>query len=187
MTDPFSKYNSPPPKIDTRSIVDNPLIPKEGTPLGYDDIYDSTDRVVSATAPNDLRYGRNDLWDSDPGQIYDISDSGLAGIDTVPNSKKPFDLGKFNIVFEREKEKAKESQRIEDLNKLNNLSQVQEKTSLYNLSLFQVIVNAKNAWFGFLDDLLDQRFELETFTKDNRMFYIGLTVVFIAIILYLYI
>lgn len=196
MTDPFKKYQNPPPKIDTRTIVDNPLIdnpaisdtnnllPKQGISLGYDNFYDSTDRIQNATNTTDVRFNKDDLWNADPGEIYG---AGLSGIDVTPESKHPFDLGKFNIVFEREKEKAKESQRINDLNKLNNLSSEQQKVSLYNLSLFQIIVNIKNSWFNLLDDLLDQRFELETFTKDNRMFYIGLTIVFIAVILYLYI
>jgi len=37
-----------------------------------------------------------------------------------------------------------------------------------------------------LDDLLDQKFEIETFTKENRLFYIGITILFFTIILYLY-
>ena len=100
---------------------------------------------------------------------------------------KHFDLGQFNKTFDRNKEIVKESQRINDLNKLNALSQETPHVSLYDLNLFQIIINTKNTWFNLLDDLLDQKFELDTFTKENRLFYMGLTVVFITAVLYLYV
>ncbi|VBB17968.1 hypothetical protein YASMINEVIRUS_431 [Yasminevirus sp. GU-2018] len=181
----FDKYDTAPPKVRVDSIVDNPLLPKSGIPLADDDFVDSTERIINATNTNDVRFDdENNVWQVDPGKFY--GDSGLSGIDSAPDSKRVFDLGKFNKVFERNKEVVKESQRINDLNKLNALSETQERTSLYNLSIFQIIVNTKDAWFNLLDDLLDQRFELSTFTKDDRMFYIGVTIVTIAVVLYLY-
>jgi len=212
--DPFVKYNTPPPAFDTRTIVDNPLLPKEtdlyspdimlpgfvdnplmpkeGVPLSEDGFADSTGRIENAINTNDVRFDKNDIWNTDPGvwntdpgKFYG-ADSGLGGIDTAPHSQRTFDLGQFNKVFERDKERAKESQRLKDLDKLNALSQTQERVSLYNLSLLQIIVNTKDAWFTLLDDLLDQRFELETLTKNNRIFYIGLTIIFFAAILYIY-
>lgn len=180
----FDKYDSAPPKVRMDDIVDNPLLPHDGIPLADDDFVDSTKRIINATNTNDVRFDdNNSIWQVDPGKFY--GDAGLSGIDT-PGTKK-FDLGQFNIIFERNKEVAKESQRINDLNKLNALSQTETKVSLYNLTLFQIIVNTKDTWFNLLDDLLDQRFELATFTKDNRLFYIGVTIVFFALIIYLYI
>lgn len=181
----FDKYDTAPPKVRIDGIIDNPLLPKSGIPLADDDFVDSTDRIINATNTNDVRYDDEDnVWRVDPGTFY--GDAGLSGIDVAPDSKKVFDLGKFNKVFERNKEIVKESQRINDLNKLNALSETQERISLYNLSLFQIIVNTKDAWFNLLDDMLDQRFELATLTKNNRLFYIGITIVTIIIILYLY-
>lgn len=187
----FDKYNTPPPKVSNKNNFDNPLLPRAGIPLADDDFVDSTDRIVNATNTNDVRFdtgvkvGNHNVWSVDPSQFYDSS--GLAGIDATPNgSSKRFDLGQFNKVFDRNKEIAKESQRISDLNKLNALSQETVHVSLYDLSLYQIIINTKNTWFNLLDDLLDQKFELETFTKENRLFFIGLTVVFFAVVLYLY-
>lgn len=184
----FDKYNTPPPRVSNANNIDNPLLPRSGIPIADDDFVDSTDRIVNATNVNDVRFdsgtkvGNHSVWNVD--QNY--NKSGLAGIDSAPNKTPRFDLGQFNIAFDRNKEIAKESQKINDLNKLNALSQETVHQSLYDLSLFQIIINTKNAWFNLLDDLLDQNFELETFTKENRLFYIGLTLLLFTIILYLY-
>lgn len=185
----LDRYNTPSPKVSIRTDFDSPLLPHGGVPLYEDNFVDSTSRIVNATNTNDVRfdttdgYGKN-IWSIDQTKMYDSS--GLNGIDVIPGSEKNFNLGQFNKEFERTKEIAQESQRLRDLNKLNALSQVQERTSLYNLSILQIIINAKDAWFNLLDDLLDQKFVLDTFIKDNRLFYIGLTVLFFATVLYLY-
>lgn len=187
----FDKYNTPSPRVSNKKNFDNPLLPRDGIPLADDDFVDSTNRIVNATNMNDVRFddntkvGNHNIWSVDPSKFY--NSSGLAGIDVTPNgSSKKFDLGQFNKTFDRNKEIATESQKINDLNKLNALSRETMRVSLYDLSLFQIIINTKNTWFNLLDDLLDQNFELETFTKENRLFYIGLTVVFFSVLLYLY-
>jgi hypothetical protein len=175
------------PTIRNRNVLDNALLPHTGIPITEDDFIDSTERIVNATNTTDTRYDdSNDvLWNIDPGQFYD--DSGLAGIDTAPNSSKKIDLGKFNVVFERNKELARQSQRVKDIKRLDELSQEKEHVSLYDLSLYQIIVNAKNRWFDLLDDVLDQRIGTDMITKDNRLFYIGLTILVFSTVLYLYV
>jgi hypothetical protein len=189
--DGLEKYNSPAPLVSKKNDVDNPLLPRSGIPITDDDFVDSTGRIVNATNTNDVRFEdkkvwNSDVWNVDPSKFYD--DAGLAGIDLSPTSGRKFDLAKFNIEFDRNKEIAKENQRISDLNKLNTLAQSQETVhvSLYDLPLADIIINIKNSWFNLLDDLLDQKFEIETFTRENRLFYIGITILFFTIILYLY-
>ena len=181
----FDKYNTPSPSVRTQNELDNPLIPHSGVPTDSDGFPDSTDQIVSPTNQSDNYFNNSSkAFDVDPGQFY--GSAGLSGIDMAPNSKKQFDLGKFNNVFDREKQLIIQSNRLKDLDKLNALSQTENRTKLYDLALFQIIINSKNAWFDLLDDLLDQRFELQTFTKHNRLFYIGLTIMVFAIIMYLY-
>lgn len=187
--DGLEKYNSPAPLVSKKNDIDNPLLPRSGIPITDDDFVDSSARIVNATNTNDVRFEdkkvwNSDVWNVDPSKFYD--NSGLAGIDLSPTSGRKFDLAKFNIEFDRNKEIAKENQRISDLNKLNALSQETVHVSLYDLPLADIIINIKNTWFNLLDDLLDQKFEIETFTKDNRLFYIGITILFFTIILYLY-
>ena len=70
--------------------------------------------------------------------------------------------------------------RLERLNK----QQIEKKP--YQLSVAEILIAIKDSWFGIIDDLLQRQFYIETFIKKNRMFYIGLTIVIIAIIFYLY-
>lgn len=159
--------------------IDNPLLAKQGVPVTADDLRDSTTRIINASTTNIIRDPDNkNIWNVDPDQFYSQQDAN------DPN--KRFDLGKFNKVFDVNREITKRNQRVEELEKLSRLSKVETHTSLYDLNISQILVNTKNSWFNLLDDLLEQRFQLDTFTKDNRLFYIGLTIVFIAIILYLY-
>lgn len=161
------------PNVRNYKTIDNPLLPRSGVPITDDDFVDSSERIINATNNNDVRYDKiNNIWNVDPSEISD-------------NTKK-IDLGKFNKVFERTKEEAKREQKLIDLEKLNKLSEETQRVSLYDLTISQIIINTKNAWFYLLDDLLDQKFSLDTFTKDNRLFYIGITILFFSIISYLY-
>jgi hypothetical protein len=174
----FSETNLAQPVGFDRGI-DNPLLFKRGVPVTSDDLRDSTDRIINASTTNIIRDPDNkNIWNVEPDDFYSQADA------SDPNRR--FDLGKFNKVFDINREITKRNQRVEELQKLNRLSKVDTKTSLYDLNMSQIMVNTKNSWFNLLDDLLEQRFQLSTFTKDNRLFYIGLTIVFICVILYLY-
>lgn len=55
----------------------------------------------------------------------------------------------------------------------------------YSQLFLEILINIKNTWFGLLDDLLQQKFYIETFTKNNRLLYLGLTIIIIALIVFL--
>ena len=159
--------------------IDNALLSKPGVPITEDGFRDSTGRIISASTTNIIRDPDNkNIWDVAPDNFYSEVDQN--------NPNKRIDLKKFNKVFDVNREITKRNQRVKDLEKLNELSRVETKTSLYDLNISQILINIKNTWFNLLDDLLEQRFQLETFTKENRLFYIGLTIVFIAVIMYIY-
>jgi cell division protein FtsL len=159
--------------------IDNPLLAKRGVPVTSDDLRDSTERIINASTTNIIRDPDNkNVWNVEPDDFYSQADAN------DPNRR--FDLGKFNKVFDVNREITKRNQRVDDLQKLNKLSSVDTKTSLYDLNISDILINTKNSWFNLLDDLLEQRFQIETFTKENRLFYVGLTVVLIAVILYVY-
>lgn len=94
----------------------------------------------------------------------------------------------FNKNFEKEKEltiqlnKQKEKDRID---KLNQESQNKPK-SIYELSVTEILINLKDTWFELIDDLLQGKFNINTFTKNSRLFYIGITLIVIVMLLYLY-
>jgi hypothetical protein len=114
----------------------------------------------------------SEIWNENPNEF-------------IKNGKK-FDIDKFNKEFDENIKLTKRNNLINDINKLNKLSENVEKTELYDLTATDLIINAKNALFGFLDDLLDGQFVLSTLTKDNRLFYIGITIIFICLIMYVF-
>jgi hypothetical protein len=56
----------------------------------------------------------------------------------------------------------------------------------HKLNILEILIQLKNTWFGILDDLFAGNYSMSILVKDNRMFYVGLTVLIFAIILYVY-
>src|SRR6186713_2624865 len=56
----------------------------------------------------------------------------------------------------------------------------------YQQSFSKILIGIKDTWFGLMDDLIQRKFYIETFTKNNRLFYIGLTIVIIIIVIFLF-
>tara|TARA_B110000908_G_C10164162_1_gene407511 strand:- start:105 stop:623 length:519 start_codon:yes stop_codon:yes gene_type:complete len=159
--------NSSDSYFDTKNItrdnrIDNGLLDTNEVPVDKDgNYYDASTNFVDMTDPDGISEAETEL-------------------------KKDFDLGKFNIVYDNNKKIVKEHQRLKDLEKLNELSQKKKHISLYDQNIYQILVNTKDTWFNLLDDLLDRQYQPSTFYKDNRLFYIGITIMFFSIVLYLY-
>jgi len=97
-----------------------------------------------------------------------------------------FDVDKFNRDFEQYVRKRKDEQKRKLDDKLAQLNEPEPETLIYNKSIGNIFIDAKDSMFKFLDDLLQRKFTLDTFTKDNRLFYIGLVIVVIAVVIFLY-
>ena len=101
------------------------------------------------------------------------------------NKNDKFDAGVFNQEFEETKKKLKTKLSIKDdeiLNKLNNTKY--EKSILQN-NMNDMLIGIKDSWINLLDDFISLRFSISMFTKENRLFYIGLTVFIFTLILYI--
>lgn len=97
-----------------------------------------------------------------------------------------FDVIEFNKRFEQEKELTKTRIKELEQERLNKLNVETKEKKITELTVVEILIGIKDAWFDLIDDLLQQRFSINTFTKNNRLFYIGATIAIIAIILYLY-
>jgi hypothetical protein len=97
-----------------------------------------------------------------------------------------FDINKFNTSFDKSKEDNKLTNKENDAEILQKLNSFTDSKPLYKNTISEIIIGIKNTWFYLLDDLLEQKFTFDTFTKENRLFYIGITLVCISIILYFY-
>ncbi len=97
-----------------------------------------------------------------------------------------FDINKFNTSFDKSKEDNKLTNKENDAEILQKLNSFTDSKPLYKNTISEIIIGIKNTWFYLLDDLLEQKFTFDTFTKENRLFYIGITLMCISIILYFY-
>ena len=70
--------------------------------------------------------------------------------------------------------------------RLDKLNQQKIEHEPYNKTVGETIINTKDALYGILDDLLQYKFTLNTFTKENRLYYIGIVLLFIVISMYIY-
>lgn len=107
------------------------------------------------------------------------------------NSKsksKTFDTDKFNREFIYKRDKAKLQTEIKSKEKLDKLNKEanEELRPLYSLSLSEIFIGIKDTWFDILDDLLALNINSNLITKNNRLFYIGITIIIIAVLFYLY-
>jgi hypothetical protein len=111
----------------------------------------------------------------------------MSKIKNAEKSQKT-DLVDFNKEFVFKKEQAGIQNKIKSQEKIDRLTAAANKEvkSLYSLSVAELVIGVKDTWFGILDDLLAQKIEMKTLTKENRLFFMGLTIIFIATILYLY-
>lgn len=101
-------------------------------------------------------------------------------------SNNEFDIRRFNNVFE---EQQKSNQKEED-EELEIMKKVIEKEKLHDMSFGKIFVNMKEEIFGIIYDVLSLNFDsfdtfTEIFTKNNRLFYFGLFLLIICILLYI--
>lgn len=96
-----------------------------------------------------------------------------------------FDNDAFNKKFSKMIEDTKSDVQDEEDFRLQQLNNVTNK-KLYDQTILEIMINIKNAWFNLLDDIINTNITWSTFTKDNRLFYFGITILFVATILYLY-
>lgn len=97
-----------------------------------------------------------------------------------------FDVDKFNRDFDQYKDQRKAEMQVQIQKRLAELNKKAPDIPAYNLSIGQTIINIKDSMVNILDDLLQFKFNYETFSKQNRMYYLGLMFVIIGLIFFLY-
>lgn len=155
--------------------------------MGQQGINDFTYPQLTSFNNIDPYAGTNVDTNSTPGQrnpVNPINPSNPTSTDGYSPGK--FDIQKFNKDFEDRIQQTKETDKILEGRSLEQLNKQVIEKKPYELSIAEIFVAIKDSWFGLLDDLLQQQFYVETFTKQNRLFYIGLTIVIIVIMFYLY-
>jgi hypothetical protein len=115
---------------------------------------------------------------------YDVNINGENKNETTKMTD--FDVKKFNLDFDVDKALQKKIAREKEKKKLASLEKPEIKKKIYELSVGEILIGIKDTWFDILDDLLQYKFSLDIFIKGNRLFFIGLTIAIIVLIIYLY-
>ena len=102
------------------------------------------------------------------------------------NDDGKFDIDKFNRQFGQYKIKRKDEMEERIQQKLDELNRPVEETPPYKLSIGTIAINTKDSIFNVIDDLLSFNFSWSIITKEHRLFYLGVFLITIALIIYLY-
>lgn len=97
-------------------------------------------------------------------------------------SSGEFNLSQFNKLYREEQLKRINFYRSQEEARLKELDKNQPAPDLLNYTLGQHLINMKNTPFNIGSDLINDQFSYRIFTKDNRMFYLGLILVIIFLI-----
>ena len=97
-----------------------------------------------------------------------------------------FNTIRLNEIFKSYMNKSKKATKIYANEIDNNNNYTTPYIPFYQLNLLQIALELKNTLFSILDDILAGNMTLDIILKENRLFYVGLTILIIAIILYIY-
>lgn len=77
----------------------------------------------------------------------------------------------------------------EIINKDNNKNEDIEEKKLYDQSIYDTLVNTKDALYSIVDDIIKSGIDypqFTVFTRNNRLYYIGIGILIIVFILMIY-
>lgn len=97
-----------------------------------------------------------------------------------------FDVNTFNRYYEQYRVKRDREMRRHMVEKLDELDERANIPMPHQETIGSILIKTKDAMFNILDDILQHRYMLDTLTKNNRLFYIGIMVLIIAAIIFIY-
>lgn len=97
-----------------------------------------------------------------------------------------FNLDLFNKKYEDIRKKKQKIVKDTEQKRLSKLNITEFTKKIHEYTVGELLFKLKDSIFGILGDLLRFRFRLDTFTKNNRLFYLGLLILIIILIIYLF-
>nr|QBK88482.1 MAG: hypothetical protein LCMiAC01_01590 [Mimivirus LCMiAC01] len=97
-----------------------------------------------------------------------------------------FDIDRFDRHYEQYREKRKKMMHRQLGEKLDEINLHGDHIPIHKEPLGQILIKTKDAIFNTLDDLLQHKFTISTLTKNNRLFYLGILFIAVALLLYLF-
>jgi hypothetical protein len=144
------------------------------------DISDDRKERIRRIREND-RLRQHALSGNLPDQYSQYENIGSNPLDFYTGNGE-FNLALFNQVF-RDQQKSKTSF-YEELEKkrLSRLSQIKYEKKLHEYTIGDHLFRIKNAFLGTIEDLQKEELPSNIFTKDNRLFYLGIMLVIFVLI-----
>lgn len=96
-----------------------------------------------------------------------------------------FDVDRFNRNFDQYKDRRKVIMKAQMDERLAELNKPPPTIPIWNRPIGTILIEMKDAMFGIIDDLLSYNFNINIFTKDNRLFYLGLFLLLSIIIVFI--
>ncbi len=110
-----------------------------------------------------------------------------------------YDINKYNIHYEQYRQKRK-IQMQKDIERIKNVDMYNDNSlrqapgpgkadiQIYNelIGFKEILVNFKDTLFNLIDDLLQYKFTIDTFTKNNRLLYLGMLLIIISIVIFIF-
>lgn len=102
------------------------------------------------------------------------------------NDFSGFNAAEFNKVFEQKIHEQNELNMKLDQERLAKLNSPGAPISIFSLSLMDIFIGIKDTLFGIIDDILTLKFSINIFTKNNRLYFLGIALMIVAVLLYLF-
>lgn len=96
-----------------------------------------------------------------------------------------FNEKKFNANFDKYLDDQEKAAKKKEADELEKLEKIEEAKKIHQMTLADILINFKNSLFGLTDDLLEFKFTMETFTKENRLLYLGMFIVLFMVFIYI--
>jgi hypothetical protein len=97
---------------------------------------------------------------------------------------KPNDNKSFNINFDKEKYNLKQRMKEKNEKALKEIGTEDRHKKIWEYSLIELGIGIKNAWVGLFDDITDGQINFGIFMKNDRLIFLGLTLIIFGIFVY---
>ena len=111
--------------------------------------------------------------------------SKSSNIDSLYNNK--IDNNRtFNLEFDKIKQLTKTEIDKNTAKRLAEMNIKSKPKNITDMSVYEILIGIKDTIFGIGDDIMRGDISIKIITKNNRLFFIGLTMIVFAMLLYLY-
>jgi hypothetical protein len=100
--------------------------------------------------------------------------------------KTSFDADKFNKKYDEINKNRQQLMNAREQTILSKMNKTSFNKKLHEYTIGELAFGMKNTIFDIINDLLNLNFTIDVFTKNNRLFYVGLFINIIVLIIYLF-